>query len=337
VDWRRTLSGHAFAVVSAAFSPDGSRIVTASEDQTARVWDAATGKEIAVLRSHEGEIFAAFSPDGSRIVTASRDNTARIWDSATTKEVAVLRGHDGAVNSAAFSPDGSHIVTASRDNTARIWDSATTKEIAVLRGHTAAFSPDGLRIVTASQDGTVRIGDAATGKEIAVVMLGAEATGARGLENLVDFSAFTPDGARIVTASPNGTDARIWDAATGKEIAVLRGPDEVFDRWRCTQNLATIPYTRRHQSRRIAHRHGIRQDCTPLGHYHRQGNRRPARPCRLGFHRLQPRRVAHRHDVMGIAVLRKGGEIHSVVMAWDKTARIWDAATAKENRGPARP
>ena len=68
-------------VTSAAFSPDGSRIVTASWDNTARIWDAATAKEIAVLRGHDYCVSsAAFSPDGSRIVTASEDKTARIWD-----------------------------------------------------------------------------------------------------------------------------------------------------------------------------------------------------------------------------------------------------------------
>jgi len=68
-------------VSSAAFSPDGSRIVTASGDKTARIWDAATAQEIAVLRGHDHFVHsAAFSPDGSRIVTASWDNTARIWD-----------------------------------------------------------------------------------------------------------------------------------------------------------------------------------------------------------------------------------------------------------------
>jgi len=68
-------------VDSAAFSPDGSRIVTASWDKTARIWDAASAKEVAVLRGHENIVSsAAFSPDGSRIVTASEDETARIWD-----------------------------------------------------------------------------------------------------------------------------------------------------------------------------------------------------------------------------------------------------------------
>jgi WD40 repeat protein len=73
--------GHESSVVSAAFSPDGSRIVTASSDTTARIWDVTTGKEIAVLRGHEGSVVsAAFTPDGSRIVTASDDKTARIWE-----------------------------------------------------------------------------------------------------------------------------------------------------------------------------------------------------------------------------------------------------------------
>src|SRR5262249_45079706 len=75
------LRGHENIAVSAAFSPDGARIVTASDDKTARIWDAATAKEIAVLRGHEGPVrSAAFSPDGARIVTASDDKTARIWD-----------------------------------------------------------------------------------------------------------------------------------------------------------------------------------------------------------------------------------------------------------------
>ena len=84
--------GHDDYVNSAAFSPNGSRIVTASSDKTARIWDAASAKEIAVLRGHDDAVLsAAFSPDGSRVVTASRDKTARIWDAASAQEIAVLR------------------------------------------------------------------------------------------------------------------------------------------------------------------------------------------------------------------------------------------------------
>ncbi len=75
-----TLSGHEDVVRSASFSPDGTRIVTASDDNTARVWDAGSGRAIATLSGHEdGVVSASFSPDGTRIVTASGD-TARVWD-----------------------------------------------------------------------------------------------------------------------------------------------------------------------------------------------------------------------------------------------------------------
>ncbi|MCP6769310.1 hypothetical protein NL529_31130, partial [Klebsiella pneumoniae] len=84
---------HNGAVQSAAFSPDGNRIVTASGDWTGRVWDANTGKEVLRLSGHGSVLWnATYSPDGTRIVTASGDTTARLWDAATGKQIAVLRG-----------------------------------------------------------------------------------------------------------------------------------------------------------------------------------------------------------------------------------------------------
>ena len=72
---------HQAEVWSAAFSPDGTRVVTASGDNTARVWDAATGKPVSCALEHQAEVEgAAFSPDGTRVVTASGDNTAQLWD-----------------------------------------------------------------------------------------------------------------------------------------------------------------------------------------------------------------------------------------------------------------
>ena len=78
-------------VSSATFSPDGTRVVTASEDSRARIWDIATGDELHVLEGHTNSVAsAAFSPDGTRVVTASADHTARIWDSATGARLHVL-------------------------------------------------------------------------------------------------------------------------------------------------------------------------------------------------------------------------------------------------------
>ena len=111
------LRGHEESVRSAAFSPDGKRIVTASVDRTARIWDAATAKEIAVLRHDAPAYSAAFSPDGKRIVTASEDKTARIWDAATAEEIAVLRGHPNSAapsNTAATSSMKRRLSSSSR-------------------------------------------------------------------------------------------------------------------------------------------------------------------------------------------------------------------------------
>src|SRR6185437_8853394 len=104
-------------------SPDGRRIVTASADRTARVWDATTGKQLVELSGHEDSVSdAEFSADGLRIVTASRDRSVRVWESATGRALAVFNGHDEEVETAAFSPDGSRVISASYDDTARVWD-----------------------------------------------------------------------------------------------------------------------------------------------------------------------------------------------------------------------
>jgi WD40 repeat protein len=203
-----------------AFSPDGARIVTESgEYGAAWVWDAANGREIAVLRGHGSMVYAAaFSPDGRRIVTVSQDS-ARVWDAANGREITVLRGHERGVNSAAFSPDGSRIITASADSTARVWDAASGREIAIVRGNdgelrSAAFSPDSTRIVTVSKDNVAVVWDAATGRELAVL---------QAREGIVRIAAVSPDGSRIATVYNDDHIARVWDAATGREVAVLRG------------------------------------------------------------------------------------------------------------------
>lgn len=111
---------HNGGVKSARFSPDGKRIVTASDDKTARVWDAKTGTALTEPMQHEGGVRSAqFSPDGKRIVTTS-DKTVRIWDSQTGKPLTEVLEH-GEVRSAQFSPDGMRVLTASHE-TARVWD-----------------------------------------------------------------------------------------------------------------------------------------------------------------------------------------------------------------------
>ena len=128
---------HKDVVNSAQFSPNGQRIVTASKDKTARVWDAASGKQIGEPMQHEDVVNSAqFSPDGKRVVTAAglkpashwdatNDKTARVWDADSGKQIGEPMRHQGFVSSAQFSPDGQRVPTTSGDGTARVWDTAT--------------------------------------------------------------------------------------------------------------------------------------------------------------------------------------------------------------------
>ena len=159
-------------VIQRAFSPDGTRIVTASDDNTARLWDAATGAPIGAPMKHEDLVnSAAFSPDGTRIVTASDDNTARLWDAATGAPIGAAHGTWEFCHCRRILARRAQIVTASLDKTARLWDAATGAPIGELMKHedwvtSAAFSPDGRRIVTASRDNMARLWDVATGAVI---------------------------------------------------------------------------------------------------------------------------------------------------------------------------
>jgi WD40 repeat protein len=159
-----TLKGHSLAVLSAAFSPSGAHAVTASDDETAKVWDMVSGRCQLTLNGHTSSVNTATfsSGDGAVIVTASDDGTAKIWDAKTGACRVSLKGHTEPVKSADLSQDGATVVTASDDMTARIWDAASGECLCTLNGHTgplmfAAFSPDGGAIVTASQDTTAKV------------------------------------------------------------------------------------------------------------------------------------------------------------------------------------
>ena len=214
-----TLQGHTGWVRLAVFSPDGLRIVTASDDSTAKLWNAQTGELIHTLQGHTNAVKSAvFSPDGSRILTISLDNAAKLWNAQTGQLIHTLQGHTNIVDSAVFSPDRLLVATASKDSTAKLWNAHTGELIHTLEGHTngvnsAVFSPDGLHIAIASDDSIVKLWNAHTGELIYTL---------QGHTNMVNSAIFSPDGLRIVTASYDKT-AKVWDAQTGQLIHTLEG------------------------------------------------------------------------------------------------------------------
>ncbi|KAG8723258.1 hypothetical protein FRC09_004087 [Ceratobasidium sp. 395] len=202
---------------SIAYSPDGRRIVSGSEDGKVRIWDAEAGDAmLGPLTGHSGEVNSvAFSPDGRWIASGSEDKTIQLWDAeAGRARGGLLRGHEGWVLSVAFSPNGCQIASASQDKTARTWDTETGQSILVLRGHSGrvwsvAFSPDGRRLVSGSDDQTLRIWDTETGASVLEPLLGHS--------GYVLAVAFSPDGHHIVSGSDDQT-VRIWDATTGQAL-----------------------------------------------------------------------------------------------------------------------
>jgi WD40 repeat protein len=141
-------------VYSVAFSPNGKQIVSGSEDNTVRLWDAATGALLQTLAGHSDPVFSvAFSLDGKQVVSGSTDKTVRLWDAATGALEQTLDGHSDMVNSVAFSPNGKQIVSGSRDNTVRLWDTATGALLQTFKGrrdsvNSVAFSPEGKLLLT---------------------------------------------------------------------------------------------------------------------------------------------------------------------------------------------
>lgn len=213
-DHQIVLKGHVDPIKTAEFSPDGKSIVTASDDATARIWEAATGDTKTDLLGHQGPVKGAqFSDDSKWVLTRSSDGTARVWDVATGRVLAEFRGHTGPVKSAIFLADKRTVMTAGEDHTIRVWRVSTEPEATAPLTHSdkllgALFSPDGKLAVTSSEDNSARIWNASTGLAVVEPLQ---------RNSWVNDAEFSPDGKLILTASFDRS-AQVWDAGTGKPV-----------------------------------------------------------------------------------------------------------------------
>jgi WD40 repeat protein len=200
---------HGEKIAALAWSPDGRRVATASDDRTARIWDAVSGQVLTPL-VHQGTVTGvAWRPDGARVATASADGTARVWDANTGRAVTPPLVPPGEiVYGVAWRPDGRQVAAG---KAATVWDAVSGQPVTRLAPQQATrmlvWSPDGTRVATINA-ATVGVWDAVTGQATTPPLVH---------QGEVMAVAWSPDGRRLATASGDRT-ARIWDAATGQAV-----------------------------------------------------------------------------------------------------------------------
>jgi WD40 repeat protein len=322
---RAALMLHEDAVCALAFSPEGKYLATASGSVTkaddsqmapggdsARLWEVASGREVARMVHGSDVVAVAFSPDGKLLSSGSLDRTARLWDVASRREVARME-HPGPVSAIAFSPDGKYLATASSDQTARVWEVTTGREVVGVRHEpdvsTIVFSPDGKYLATASggmadviarltkapAETTARVWDVPDGREVRRI------THTRG----VDALAFSPDSRFLATGSLDGT-ARVSEVASGREIARMTHEDAV---------------------RSVVFSPDGKYVASASAHFLLSSRDHTARVWEASSGR-EVARMTHRTSVWAVTFSPDGK--HLATASQDQTARVWEASSGRE-------
>ena len=206
-----------------AWSPDASKLASASQGGAIKIFSAANGNEILTLRGHSNRVNSvAWSPDSLRLASAGGDKAIRIWDATGGGELLMLLKHTGAVRVCAWSPNGQWLASASEDQTVRIWDATNGNELHSRPRDVSslAWSPDSTRLalvtlpVVPDSSGPISVLDVATGNEAPLPGMIPE--------GVMRSVAWSPDGQRLAYAGTSFT-TYISDATTGRRLGVLQG------------------------------------------------------------------------------------------------------------------
>jgi tetratricopeptide (TPR) repeat protein len=216
----RTLKGHTHNLVeNVAVSADNRLILSSGYDNTVRLWEMPSGKEIRRFVGHKGLVHGlAFSADGKYVVTSGSDGTVRLWDPATAKEIRRFRGHTGAVRCVALSPDGTLLLTGGQDKTLRLWEVGTGKEVRRLEAPAAAvlavaFAPDGRHALSGGGELIVSYWDVQTGKAVQRLAVPHDS---------VLSVALSRDGQKALAGTLGGF-VYLWDLKSGQQLRRLDG------------------------------------------------------------------------------------------------------------------
>ena len=221
-----TLNGGSDPVESVAFSPDGKTLAGGSGYSTAnmwdvKLWDVSTGTELRSLTGHSSVVDAvAFSPDG-KTLAASASETISLWDVSTGTELRTLTWPSSSVVSLAFSPDGKTLAAGGLYEV-KLWQLSTGTELRTFTGHSdwvrsVVFSPDGKTLASGSWDTTIKLWEVSTGTELRTL---------KGHSGMITSVAFSLNGKNFVSGSRDTTPIKVWEVASGKELASLIAFDE---------------------------------------------------------------------------------------------------------------